>query len=117
MNEIIIININKINMFNWEAFTRDAQERPLLYPLFRSYSWFLNIKRYDSFPFYVQPGVKNVHNFENTIVTFIDHLVDAHELERNKADRKKNSYQRNEYVLSNWLRYSNDTMANLMFDT
>jgi len=47
----------------------------------------------------------------------MDHLVDAHEIERNKEDLKKNAYQRNEYVLCNWHRYSNDTMANLMFDT
>jgi len=88
-----------------------------MYPLFRSYSWFLNIKRYDSFPFYVQPGVKSVMGFEDTVLTFIDHLVDAHEVERNKADLNKNPYQRNEYVVRNWHRYSNDTMANLMFDT
>jgi hypothetical protein len=88
-----------------------------MYPLFRSYGWFLNIKRYDSFPFYVQPGVKSVMGFEDTVLTFIDHLVDAHEVERNKADLNKNPYQRNEYVVRNWWRYSNDTMSNLMFDT
>ena len=56
-------------------------------------------------------------SFENTVVAFIDHLVDAHEIERNKEDLNKNSYQRNEYVVRNWHRYANDTMANLMFDT
>ena len=47
----------------------------------------------------------------------MDYLVDAHELERNKADGHKNFYNRSRYVATNFLRYSNDTMANLMFDT
>ena len=104
-------------MSGFESFVRDFQERPLLYPIFRSYSWFLGIKRYDNFPFYVQPGAKSVAGFEDTVVKFVDHLVDAHEIERNKSYLNKNAYQRNEYVLRNWHRYSNDTMANLMFDT
>ena len=104
-------------MFDFQKFSRDIQERPLLYPLFRSYGWILTIKRFDSFPFYVQPGVKSVMGFENTVLEFVDHLVDAHEIERNRNDRNKNAYQRNEYVARNWHRYANDTMANLMFDT
>ena len=43
-------------------------------------------------------------------------MVDAHELERNKADINSTQYERTNYVARNFLRYSNDTMANLMFD-
>ena len=47
----------------------------------------------------------------------MDHLVDAHEIERNKSDHRKTAYHRANYVKDNFHRYSNDTMANLMFDT
>ena len=56
-------------------------------------------------------------SFEDSVVNFLDYLVDAHELERNKSDGHKNFYNRARYVSGNFLRYSNDTMANLMFDT
>ena len=104
-------------MFDWESLTRDVQERPLLFPLFKLYSSVLDIRRYDSFPFYVNPGAKKVAGFEDTVIRFLDFLVDAHEIERNKADEHKNQYQRTNYVVRNFHRYSNDTMANLMFDT
>ena len=54
---------------------------------------------------------------EDRILLFCDHLVDAHELERNKADSNATQYERTNYVARNFLRYQNDTMANLMFDT
>ena len=44
-------------------------------------------------------------------------MVDAHELERNKEDANKNFYQRTHFVVNNFHRYSNETMANLTFDT
>ena len=47
----------------------------------------------------------------------MDYLVDAHEIERNKCDAHKPAYARAMYVKDNFHRYSNDTMANLMFDT
>lgn len=56
-------------------------------------------------------------SFEDSIIKFMDYLVDAHELERNKQDFGKVFYDRANYVRSNFHRYSNDTMANLMFDT
>ncbi|HVW99076.1 MAG TPA: hypothetical protein VHA52_01335 [Candidatus Babeliaceae bacterium] len=43
--------------------------------------------------------------------------MDAHEQERNTADRNRSFYQRTVYVWDNWPRYTNDTVANLMFDT
>ena len=104
-------------MFDWPTMWRDFQERPILQPLFRQYNNFMNIKRHDSFPFYVSPYAKDLSSFEDTVVGFLDHLVDAHELERNKCDQNKNFYQRTNYVARNFHRYSNDTMANLMFDT
>ena len=76
-----------------------------MFPFLRAWSWFLSIKRFDSFPFYIQPGVKSVASFENTVLQFCDYLVDAHELERNKEDNKKSQYNRTEYVARNFHRY------------
>ena len=59
----------------------------------------------------------SVSSFEDSFLKFLDYLVDAHELERNKNDINKNFYQRTNFVLNNFHRYSNDTMANLIFDT
>ena len=78
---------------------------------------FMNIKRYDKMPFYIYPSAKSWISFEDTILTFIDWMVDAHELERNKADKNRSFYQRTLYVYENFLRYNNDTIANAMFDT
>ena len=78
---------------------------------------FMSIKRYDKMPFYIYPQAKQWISFEDTILTFIDWAVDAHEIERNKADKNRTFYQRSLYVYENFLRYQNDTMANVMFDT
>lgn len=77
----------------------------------------MNIKRHDHFPFYIYPQAKSWISFEDTIITFIDWLIDAHEQERNKSDVHRSFYQRCVYVSSNFLRYQNDTLGNLMFDT
>ena len=89
---------------------------PLAYPLLRAYNWVLSIKRYDKFPFYIYPQGMMVSSLEDSIIKFMDYLVDAHELERNKSDGSRNFYFRTNYVSRNFLRYSNDTMANCMFD-
>ena len=47
----------------------------------------------------------------------MDHLTDAHELERNTQQHYRHFHPRARYVFMNFHRYSNDTMANLMFDT
>ena len=104
-------------MFDWNTMWRDAQERSIFYPVFTLYDNFMNIKRYDQFPFYVQPGAKSLSGFEDTVLRFLDHLVDAHEIERNKSDVNRSFHNRANYVMRNFHRYSNDTMANLMFDT
>lgn len=67
-------------------------------------------------PFYIYPATKSWISFEDTILTFIDWAVDAHELERNKSDKNRSFYQRSLYVYENFLRYQNDTLANAMFD-
>jgi hypothetical protein len=77
----------------------------------------MGIKRYDHMPFYFYPQGQAVVSFEDSVLKFMDHLVDAHELERNKSDANKSFYYRANYVARNFHRYSNDTMANLMFDT
>ena len=104
-------------MFDWTTMWRDAQERSVLYPLFTVYNNFMNIRRFENFPFYVQPGAAKLSSFEDSVIKFCDHLVDAHELERNKNDARKSFYSRANYVFRNFHRYSNDTMANLTFDT
>lgn len=67
-------------------------------------------------PFYIYPSAKSWISYEDTIITFLDWLVDAHELERNKEDKNRTFYQRSLYVYENFLRYQNDTIANVMFD-
>ena len=52
-------------LFNWDNFVRDVQEMPLTFPFLRAWSWFLEIKRYDKFPFYVYPGSVSVSGFED----------------------------------------------------
>jgi hypothetical protein len=81
------------------------------------YMKFMNIQRYEHMPFYFYPAGQSVVSFEDGILKFIDFMVDAHELERNKSDFNKSFYFRSRYVFQNFHRYSNDTMANLMFDT
>ena len=56
-------------------------------------------------------------NVEDKIINFVDWAVDAHEEGRNPMDRNRNFYQRSVYVLRNFLRYQNPTVANVMFDT
>ena len=68
-------------------------------------------------PFYIYPSAKSWISFEDTIITFLDWLVDAHEQERNTNDRNRSFYQRTAYVYKNFLRYNNDTIANCMFDS
>ena len=58
----------------------------------------------------------SLSSFEDKILRFFDFMVDAHELERNKTDYGMNFYFRASYVKGNFLRYSNDTMANCMFE-
>lgn len=68
-------------------------------------------------PFYFYPQGVSVVNVEDKIINFVDWAVDAHEEARNPNDRNRNFYQRSVYVLRNFLRYQNPTMANVMFDT
>ena len=81
------------------------------------YHNFMNIKRYEHMPFYIYPSAKSWISFEDTIITFIDWAVDAHELERNREDKNRSFYQRSLYAYENFLRYQNETMGNMMFDT
>ena len=86
-------------------------------PVFNLYYQFMNIKRYDHFPFYIYPRARQWISFEDTFINFLDYLVDAHEQERNHSDKNMGFYQRSIYFYDNFLRYQNDTVANLMFDT
>ena len=104
-------------MSNWDNMWRDAQEQPLFYPIFKVYSSFMNIKRYDSMPYYFAPTGAKIVDIEDKIINYADWLVDAHEDSRNTGDRNRNFYQRSAYMLNNWMRLQNDTVANMMFDT
>ena len=102
---------------DWTTFVLDVKEQPIMAPVFNLYFRFMNIKRYDHMPFYFYPYAKQWISYEDTFLTFVDWLVDAHEQERNTADKDRSFYQRTIYVWKNFFRYSNDTMCNLMFDT
>lgn len=103
--------------WSFETLWRDFQNRPLLYPFFRAYSAFGDIKRTDSFPFYISPLVKKGDKQENNVMRKLDWLCDAHEEARNEADDNKSFYLRSIYVYNNFLRYQNETVRNVMFDT
>jgi len=90
---------------DWQTIWRDFTEQPITTPFFSLYTKFMNIKRHDHFPFYIYPQAKSWISFEDTIITFIDWLVDAHEQERNSADLNRSFYQRAAYVYNNYLRY------------
>ncbi len=102
---------------DWESFWRDFQQQPVLAPMFTLYYRFMNIKRHDHFPFYIYPQAKQWISFEDTFITFLDWAVDAHEPERNTSDKNRSFYQRSIYFIDNYLRYQNETVNNLMFDT
>lgn len=101
---------------DWQAVYRDLSEQPLSGAVLGLYYHFMNIKRYEHMPFYIYPSAKSWISFEDTIITFLDWAVDAHELERNKSDKGRSFYQRSLYVYENFLRYNNETVANAMFD-
>ena len=87
-------------------------------PILGLYYKFMSIKRYEHMPFYFYPAAKSWISFEDTFITFLDWLVDAHEQERNfDGDRNRSFYQRSIYFYENYLRYQNETVANLMYDT
>lgn len=107
----------KTHMDFLEDVWRDKQNKPYFHFWLELPREILNIKRYDHFPFYIFPMFYGGNAFADKFMKFLDYLVDAHELERNTQDFGKNFYQRTNYVVRNFHRYSNDTMANLMFDT
>merc|ERR1711935_1088367 len=81
-----LIYTSKNMAYGFEDFKRDVQEYPLAYPLLKAYGSFLNIRRYEKFPFYIYPQGVSLSSFEEKIIRFCDFLIDAHELERNKTD-------------------------------
>ena len=95
---------------------RDFWSRPVSYPILRMYSQFMSIKRYDRMPFYFAPAAGKVVNYEEKFIHYLDWMVDAHEEARNCEDKNRNMYSRSVYAYNNFMRYSNDTICNLMFD-
>lgn len=67
-------------------------------------------------PFYFYPGGVSVSGLQDKVVNFFDWTVDAHEETRNNMDRNRTFHGRAIYFYKNFLRYQNDTMANMMFD-
>ena len=102
--------------YTMEQAYRDFWGRPLMYPLLRVYSAFMNIKRYDRMPFYIAPAAGTVVNYEDELIGYLDWMVDAHEESRNTEDRNRSFYQRTVYAFNNYHRYSNETVCNMMFD-
>jgi len=68
-------------------------------------------------PFYFAPVGSKVVNYEDEMIKYLDFMVEAHEETRNKDDLNRNMYSRSVYVYNNYMRYQNETMANIMFDT
>ena len=100
-----------------QGWWRDFQERPLGFPLLRLYNQFMNIKRYDHMPYYFYPSGVSVVSIEDKFINFLDCLVDAHEEARNPHDKNRHFYARSVFAMNNFLRYSNPTVCNVMFDT
>lgn len=96
---------------------RDFWNRPIGYPLLMLYSQIMAIRRYDKMPFYFAPIGSSIVSFEDDIIHNLDYMIDAHEEPRNPADKNRNFYERSNYVMRNYLRYQNDTLCNVMFDT
>jgi len=105
------------NNWNFEQIYRDFWNRPIGYPILILYNCFMDIRRYDRMPFYIAPLGTSVVSFEDKILTQLDWMVDAHEEPRNKGDTNRNFYERTNYLFRNYLRYQNDTLCNVMFDT
>lgn len=103
--------------WNWSQIYRDFWNRPLGYPFLILYNTFMSIRRYDRMPFYFAPIGTEVVTFEDKVIKKLDYMVDSHEEPRNPGDRNRNFYERTNYVMRNYLRYQNDTLCNVMFDT
>ena len=106
----------KSNNMDLQNFLRDFKEQPFTLPVLNLYNKFMGIKRYDHMPFYFYPQAKSWISFEDTIITFVDWLIDAHEDARNTADRNRSFYQRSVYFYQNFFRWTNETLANCMYD-
>ena len=103
-------------MVDWEEKFRRITCEPWFTQIGTIYAKFMEIERGSKFPFYINSSVRNLHKNENTLLDFIDNLVDIHEFERNKDDTARRFYDRLYYVMMNIPRHQNDTMANLTFD-
>ena len=68
-------------------------------------------------PYYFYPTGVKVVSLEDKMINFLDWMCDAHEEARNPHDRNKNFYERAVFVYNNFMRYSNPTICNVMFDT
>lgn len=68
-------------------------------------------------PFYFYPSGVSVVKLEDKFINFLDWLVDAHEEARNPHDKDRHFYARSVFAINNFLRYSNPTICNIMFDT
>ena len=101
----------------WQQYQRDFWHQPLLMPLAYGLQRILTMERGGHFPFYITPSADGWGHQMDKLLVFMDHLVDAHEDERNKQDAFMDFYKRSIYVATNFHRYSNPTLGNLMFDT
>ena len=107
-------------MSNWtqiDELKHQLTHGPLIWPLLQLYPGFMNLERGSRFPFYTFPWVKKWGGQEDVGIGFFDNLVDAHEDERNTYDTNRSLHQRTSYVFENWFRLTNDTVANLTYET
>ena len=90
---------------DWNTFYRDLKEQPFITPLLEIYYKFMGIRRYEHMPFYLYPAAKQWISYEDTILTFFDWLIDAHEDARNDGDKNRSFYSRSIYFMENYLRW------------
>ena len=77
----------------------------------------MDIKRYEHMPFYFYPQGVNIVSVQDKFINIIDWTVDAHEEARNPHDKNRSFYARSVFVYKNFMRYSNPTVCNILFDT
>ncbi len=77
----------------------------------------MDIERGNSFPFYTFPWVKELGNKEDRLLNFGNELLKTHEDQRSLHSEQRSFYQRASYMIDNWFRFQNDTVANCTWET
>lgn len=101
----------------WEKFHNELTFGTLPAKIFSPFWWIMERDRGTTFPFYF-PGEKEtvVKGLDN-LMEGLDLAIQNHEPERYSGEAKHTMVHRLKYVLKHFHIYSNETMANLYFNT